>query len=153
MALLVINSDDFSDRLRGFALSCKACGSSRVTLDINWAAYPSCSWATVTVICDACKQDETIYDASTLDRIYVNGAVSGASGNTSVKSEYSMPTAKSIRRSGRMNQEMAALNLYFLLREIFTGFSRQKAFRRLCRTFEYLVDEYTETLRKRPDSL
>lgn len=63
MALLVINGDDLSQKLHGFTLMCKTCQSNRVTLEIDWAAYPSCSWAKVSVICEDCKSDETIYDA------------------------------------------------------------------------------------------
>lgn len=43
MARLVLNSNDFTDRLTGFELRCKKCGSTRVTLDS--------------------KHDETIYDS------------------------------------------------------------------------------------------
>ena len=64
MALLVINSEDFSERLRGFTLRCAKCGSDRVALDIDWAAYPSSVWCRVTVICNECHADETIYDAN-----------------------------------------------------------------------------------------
>lgn len=61
MAILVINSNDLSEKLTGFALKCNQCESNRVTLDINWAAYPSASWCKVTVICNDCKHDEEIY--------------------------------------------------------------------------------------------
>jgi hypothetical protein len=61
MARLVVNSDDLSEKLTGFDLKCKECGSNRVTLDIDWAAYPSCSWCRVTVICEDCKRDEEVY--------------------------------------------------------------------------------------------
>ena len=61
MARLVINSSDLSEKLAGFELKCKICGSKRVTLDIDWAAYPSGSWFNVDVICEDCKHDEEIY--------------------------------------------------------------------------------------------
>jgi hypothetical protein len=61
MARLVINSDDLSEKLTGFELKCKECWSNRVTLDIDWAAYPSASWCNVTVICEDCKHDEDVY--------------------------------------------------------------------------------------------
>jgi len=62
MARVIINDYDFSKKLKEFSLSCNECGSKNVTLDINWAAYPSASWCTVSVICEDCKKDETIYD-------------------------------------------------------------------------------------------
>ena len=61
MAILILNDDDFSGKLQNFRLNCKNCGSSKVTLDIDWAAYPSCSWLNVNVICEECKHDEEIY--------------------------------------------------------------------------------------------
>jgi len=60
MARLVINEKDFSEKLTAFSLSCMSCGSSRVTLDIDWAAYPSASWLKVNVICEECAHDEEI---------------------------------------------------------------------------------------------
>ena len=61
-ARLVINGSDMSAKLRDFSLSCRECGSREVTLDIDWAAYPSASWCRVVASCDQCKADETIYD-------------------------------------------------------------------------------------------
>jgi hypothetical protein len=61
-ARLVINATDFSQKLTGFALRCQACNSDAVTLDLDWAAYPSASWCRVTVICEACKHDEEVYE-------------------------------------------------------------------------------------------
>jgi len=61
-ARLVINHDDFSSKLTGFALQCSQCGSRQVTLDIDWAAYPSASWCKVDVICEQCHFDEEIID-------------------------------------------------------------------------------------------
>ena len=63
MAILVINSHNLSSKLKDFSFACNKCGSNKVTLDIDWAAYPSAAWCRITVICDACKQDEEIYDA------------------------------------------------------------------------------------------
>ena len=63
MAILVINSEDYSERLQGFGLTCKGCQSRNVELEIDWAAYPSASWLRVTTICKDCHQDEEIYDA------------------------------------------------------------------------------------------
>ena len=62
MAILVINSENYSERLVGFELRCRGCGSTRVTLDIDWAAYPSASWCRVVTICDDCHRDEQIYE-------------------------------------------------------------------------------------------
>jgi hypothetical protein len=62
MARLVINDDDFSEKLKDFNLSCKECGSKKVTLDIDWAAYPSASWCAITVICEECHKDEVVYE-------------------------------------------------------------------------------------------
>lgn len=62
MARLVINSDEFTKKLERFSFKCSECGSSAVTIDIDWAAYPSCSWLKIIAICDDCKSDETIYD-------------------------------------------------------------------------------------------
>lgn len=61
MAILIINSEDMSEKLMGFELKCRKCGSNRVALDIDWAAYPSVSWCTVTVICKSCNHDEIVY--------------------------------------------------------------------------------------------
>lgn len=62
MARLIVNSDDFSSKLKKFEMACKSCGSEKVTLDIDWAAYPSCSWMKIIIICDDCHHDETILD-------------------------------------------------------------------------------------------
>lgn len=62
MAILVINSEDYSEKLTGFELTCTSCGSKRVTLDLDWAAYPSDSWCKVTTICEDCHRDETVYE-------------------------------------------------------------------------------------------
>ena len=61
MAILTINSTDLSEKLTGFELRCNECGSDRVTLDIDWAAYPSAIWMVITVICESCKKDEMVY--------------------------------------------------------------------------------------------
>jgi len=61
MAILVINSEEFSEKLKGFEFKCNECTSSNVTLDIDWAAYPSASWMTVTVICENCNKEEVVY--------------------------------------------------------------------------------------------
>ena len=63
VARLVINSNDFSERLKGFMLSCTKCASPKVTLDIDWAAYPSAAWMDISVICETCKHDETLVAA------------------------------------------------------------------------------------------
>lgn len=62
MARLTINAADFSEKLRDFSLSCAKCGAKEVTLDLDWAAYPSASWCKVTVICDQCHNDEVVYE-------------------------------------------------------------------------------------------
>lgn len=62
MARLVVNSDDFSNRLRKFEMKCRSCNSGNVTLDIDWASYPSASWFNITIICDDCHHDEKIYE-------------------------------------------------------------------------------------------
>ena len=61
MAVLIINDEDFSQKLKDFSLSCKNCESKNVKLDIDWANYPSCSWFKVLVICNDCLIDEEIY--------------------------------------------------------------------------------------------
>jgi len=63
MARLIINSNDFSEKLTGFELKCKRCGSNKVTLDLDWAAYPSASWCRLEVICEDCKHDETVFES------------------------------------------------------------------------------------------
>lgn len=63
MARLVVNSQDFTEKLHKFVLRCKECNSNKVTLDIDWAAYPSSSWCNITVICENCHHDEEIYEA------------------------------------------------------------------------------------------
>ena len=63
MARLILNSNDFTNKLKAFSLKCNECGSDNVTLDIDWAAYPSCSWMNICIICDDCKHDEIIYDS------------------------------------------------------------------------------------------
>ena len=62
MAILIINDEDFTSKLKEFSLKCNNCGSDKVELEIDWASYPSASWFNVTVICKKCHQDETIYD-------------------------------------------------------------------------------------------
>jgi hypothetical protein len=64
MALLVINSEDYSERLKDFQITCNGCGGKRVTLDIDWAAYPSASWCKVTASCEDCHRDETVYESN-----------------------------------------------------------------------------------------
>lgn len=61
MALLVINGTDLSQKLQDFSLTCKQCGCKDVTLDIDWAAYPSCSWLDITLSCGTCHSDEKIH--------------------------------------------------------------------------------------------
>jgi hypothetical protein len=61
MAILVINDRDLSEKLKDFSLTCNNCGSKKVTLDIDWAAYPSASWMNVTLSCADCHKDEDIY--------------------------------------------------------------------------------------------
>lgn len=61
MAILVLNGVDFTEKLCGFEFKCLKCHSPKVTLDIDWAAYPSASWFNVTVVCDECHNDEQIY--------------------------------------------------------------------------------------------
>jgi hypothetical protein len=60
MARLVVNGEDFSSQLTRFTLQCNECGSEKVALDIDWAAYPSCSWCTISVICEFCHHEEII---------------------------------------------------------------------------------------------
>jgi hypothetical protein len=60
MAILVINSDDYTEKLKDFSLTCQACGSKEVELEIDWAAYPSDSWLIVKTICKTCHTEETI---------------------------------------------------------------------------------------------
>jgi len=64
MVRLVINDDDFAEKLTGFVLKCGECGSNQVTLDIDWAAYPSATWLEVYVICEKCKHCEEIFNVS-----------------------------------------------------------------------------------------
>ena len=61
MALLIINRKDYSNKLKGFALQCKACGSNNIELEVDWAAYPSDSWCRITTICKHCHAEEEIY--------------------------------------------------------------------------------------------
>jgi hypothetical protein len=64
MARLIINATDFSEKLHSFSLRCVKCGAREVTLDLDWAAYPSASWCKMTVICDQCHTDEVLYESS-----------------------------------------------------------------------------------------
>lgn len=64
MAILVINNEDYSKKLKNFELTCKECSSKNVELEIDWASYPSASWFRVTTICKDCHKDEDIYDVS-----------------------------------------------------------------------------------------
>ena len=63
MTRLLLENEDFSCKLEDFILQCKKCGSFKVTIDIDWAAYPSCSWLNVTLICEDCKHDEEVYES------------------------------------------------------------------------------------------
>lgn len=60
MAILIINKEDFSERLKDFNITCKKCKSNKVELVVNWAAYPSCAWFGIDVICTDCKHGEEI---------------------------------------------------------------------------------------------
>lgn len=62
MAILVINGEDYSERLTSFSLTCKCCSGTNVELEVDWAAYPSAAWCKVTTICKDCHNDETIYE-------------------------------------------------------------------------------------------
>jgi hypothetical protein len=62
MAILIINDSDYSAKLKNFSISCKECGSTNVTLEVDWAAYPSGAWCKVRTICEGCKAEEDIYD-------------------------------------------------------------------------------------------
>ena len=62
MARLIIQDEDFSSKLKDFSITCKECGGKNVTLDIDWACYPSCCFGGATLICEDCHKDETIYD-------------------------------------------------------------------------------------------
>lgn len=61
MARLIINETDFA-KLKNFSLQCRACNSFRVTIDVDWAAYPSASWCDIKIICEDCKREEYIYE-------------------------------------------------------------------------------------------
>ena len=61
MAILVINNNDYSAKLKNFSLECNKCGSKNIELEIDWAAYPSASWLNITTICKDCHTDEDIY--------------------------------------------------------------------------------------------
>lgn len=43
-----------------FEIRCRACQSYDITIEIDWAAYPSCSWNKSTIICRSCHQEEMI---------------------------------------------------------------------------------------------
>lgn len=62
MARLVVNSSELSNKLINFSLECSSCNSNNVTLDIDWAAYPSSSWLRILLVCDDCKKDEEVFD-------------------------------------------------------------------------------------------
>lgn len=62
MAILLINNEDFTEKLSGFTFRCNKCGSEKVAFDIDWAAYPSASWFKITVICADCYYEEDVYD-------------------------------------------------------------------------------------------
>jgi len=62
MAILIINGDNYATKLTEFEIKYKKCGSGNIELEIDWAAYPSAAWCTITTICKDCHADETIYD-------------------------------------------------------------------------------------------
>lgn len=64
MAILIINSEDYSEKLQDFELTCKSCGSRKITLDLDWAAYPSAQWCRLITSCGECHRDEEIYEVS-----------------------------------------------------------------------------------------
>ncbi len=49
--------------LEKFRISCEGCGSRNVTLSIDVAMYPSCSWASASISCDDCFADEELMDS------------------------------------------------------------------------------------------
>lgn len=63
MAILQINENDFSSKLKDFNLLCNKCDSKNVALDIDWASYPSASWLNIEVICSDCHHSEEIYNS------------------------------------------------------------------------------------------
>lgn len=62
MAIVTISSGDLK-QLEKFEIRCKICGSTNCELEINWAAYPSASWNSTTIICKNCHEEESCYDS------------------------------------------------------------------------------------------
>jgi hypothetical protein len=62
MALVTLSNEDLK-QLKKFEITCNTCGSKNCAIEIDWAAYPSASWNTTTVICKDCHEDETCYES------------------------------------------------------------------------------------------
>lgn len=59
-----IKFNSSENAIHKFRIECVACGSKNVTIDIDWASYPSCSWNNGTIICRDCHVDEEIYEST-----------------------------------------------------------------------------------------
>jgi ribosomal protein S27E len=53
---------DVTPELKGFKLQCEKCNSEDVILEIDWAAYPECTWFNIYVKCAACEHNQTVYE-------------------------------------------------------------------------------------------
>jgi hypothetical protein len=61
MATFTVNDQDLTDKLRDFYVGCESCGSPKTEMEIDWAAYASCSWCNVTVRCVICGHEQSVY--------------------------------------------------------------------------------------------
>lgn len=62
MPILVIDGRNFSNKLKKFDMVCRECGSTEITIEIDWDNYPSGGWYKITAICTKCHADETLFD-------------------------------------------------------------------------------------------
>lgn len=58
MARLEIGRGDYTDKVRGFALTCPNCGEYK-DVELYIEPFP---WLTVSVICGVCGHNEEFYD-------------------------------------------------------------------------------------------
>jgi hypothetical protein len=62
MAILIINNEDYSNKLKNFSFNCKECNSNNIELEVDWGCYPSDSWIGITTICKNCFNEEILLD-------------------------------------------------------------------------------------------
>ncbi len=61
MAVLIINNQDYSKKLKNFELTCKKCDSKEIDFEICWS-HGDYGWFEITTICKNCHIEEEVYE-------------------------------------------------------------------------------------------